>query len=80
MQRADIQAEKIAWFSCFSLLSGLVQPGIIPRADFVHEAQFSPYFENLARSLIKLWGDYVDFLGHARPFYTAYLTWAMVDS
>lgn len=63
MQRGDVQAEKIDWFSCFSILSGLVQPGIIPGAEFVQAAQFPPYFEKLVRSLIKLWGAYMDFLG-----------------
>lgn len=70
MQRTDVQAEKIDWFSCFSLLSWLVHPGIIPGANFVQEAQFPPYFENLVRIWIKLWGDSVDFLGQAHPFHT----------
>lgn len=72
------QAEKMEWFSCFSLLSGLLQPGIIP--DFVQETQLSPCFENLVRTWIKLWGNYMDCLGQAHPFYTACLTWAMMDS
>ena len=81
MQRScipHVQAEKIDCFSCFSILSGLVQPGIIP-AEFVQEARFPPYFEKLVRSLIKLWGAYMDFLERASPLYTAYLTWAMLD-
>lgn len=63
------------WFSSLSLLPGLVQPGIIPGGDFV---QFPPYFENLLRSWIKLWGDSLDFFGRVHPFYIAYLTWAMM--
>lgn len=59
------QAEKMQLFSCFSLLSGLLQPGIIPGADFVQETQFPPYFEKLVRTWIKLWGNYMDCLGQA---------------
>lgn len=59
------QAEKMERFSCFSLLSGLLQPGIIPGADFVQETQLPPYFEKLVRTWIKLWGNYMDCLGQA---------------
>lgn len=78
-KRRMSRLRKLTGFSCFSILSGLVQPGIIPGAEFVQEAQFPPSFEKPVRSLIKLGGAYMDFLEQASPFCTACLTWAVLD-
>lgn len=42
MQRRDVQPEKMDWYSRFSIVSGLLQPGIILGEEFAQEAQFPP--------------------------------------
>lgn len=42
MQRRGVQAEKMDWCSCFSFVSGLLQPEIISGVEFAQEAKFSP--------------------------------------